>query len=205
MKKIGIDLDNTVADYIKGMAPELKNLYGLEPDFSKNAYSIEEVFGIDSTTRPPGMRQKLYIERRAFRKLPKLENDNHLLTQQLRDAVDLLKIYFVTARSPHPVIIEDTRMWVEENTATYDDIFHVDSKATFCKMAGIQVMIEDEVRQILPLVQKGVHVVVMDQPWNRNIPADPHGLEDHKGRIIRASNWAEAFEAARSFLSPEEY
>lgn len=201
MKKIGIDLDNTVADFIAGVTPLMKEHYGLEPVLDRPAYSIEEVFGITPETRPANMRQLLYVERNLFAKLPKLEEDNHRLTTQLRNHLDPVKIYFVTARDPHPTILRDTREWLEKNTGTYDDVFHVGKKADFCKYAGISVMIEDEIRQIIPLIEAGVDVIVMDQPWNRHLPADPHGIEDPKGRIQRVSDWREALIAAKEFLS----
>lgn len=200
MKKIAIDLDNTVADYLKGAAPLIKEMYGLEPDFSRKAYRLEEVFGLTSETRPPDMRQRLYVEKRLFRNLPPLEEDNRLLTQYLREEITPLRIYFLTARDANPTVMEDTRYWLERNTATYDDVFHTDHKAEFCKMAGISVMIEDEIKHTMSLLEVGVDVIVMDNPWNRQIPEDPHGLERQKGRLRRAHNWREAFVAAKELL-----
>lgn len=203
MFKVGIDLDNTVADYLKGMTPLIKEIYGLEPDLSKQAYCIEEVFGITPEQRPRDMRRKLYIEQRAFRNLPPLEEDNFLLTEKLKDLLssDPFKIYFVTARDPHPVIKEDSLDWVKKNTSYFDDVFHTGRKAEFCKAAGISVMIEDEVGQILPLLEEGINVVVIDQPWNQHLPKDPRGLEDNKGRYIRVSSWREAVKATEEFYN----
>jgi uncharacterized HAD superfamily protein len=200
MKKIGIDLDNTVSDFLNGAVPHFKELYGLEPDFSRKAFRLEEVFGITDENRPLDMRKRLYIERRLFRDLPTLEQDSHLFTWGLRSALSPLKIYFLTARDAHPVIKEDTRHWLDSKKFDYDDVFHTDHKAEFCKMSGITVMVEDELRQIVPLMEAGVDVIIMDQPWNRQIPEDPHGLEDRKGRLRRAHNWREAFVAAKELL-----
>lgn len=200
MRRIGIDLDGTVVDYMAGAIPALKAHYGLEPNFNVQAYTIEEVFGLTKETRPPNMRQTLYVEDHLFAKLPQLEVDNNLLTLFLKKALGPdLKIYFVTARDNHPVIMADTRNWLDRNTEIYDDVFHVGNKAEFCKMAGIQVMIEDEVRQIVGLVEAGIDVIVRDQPWNQHLPADPHGLEDDKGRTIRVHNWREMIDAVKEF------
>lgn len=200
MRKIGIDLDGTVADYMAEAVPALKKHYGLEPNFNTRAYTLEEVFGLTTETRPPNMRQTLYIEGGLFAKLPQLEVDNNLLTLFLRRELGPeLKIYFVTARDNHPVILRDTRDWLYQNTETFDDVFHVQNKADFCKMAGIQVMIEDEVRQIVGLQEAGIDVIVRDQPWNQHLPADPHGLEDRKGRLTRVHNWREMLEVAKEY------
>lgn len=194
MKKIAIDLDNTVADYLKGATPLMKEIYGLEPNPSIQAQRLEEVFGITSETRPTDMRKHLYIEKHLFRDLPQLEEENHLLTHYLRDAVEPLKIYFVTARDAHPVIMEDTRYWLARNKFTYDDVFHTDEKANFCRTAGISVMIEDEIKHITSLLEIGIDVVVMDNPWNRQIQ------EEQNGRLRRVQNWREAFVAAKELL-----
>lgn len=193
-KKIAIDLDNTVADYLKGATPLMSKLYGLKPDTSLQANRLEEVFGITSATRPPDMKTKLYLEQRLFRDLPQLEEDNHLLTHSLRATFASLKIYFLTARDAHPLIVEDTRHWLTHNKFTYDDVFHTDQKAEFCKMAGIFVIIEDEIKHAIPLLNNGIDVILMDNPWNRQIQ------EEQNGRLRRVQNWREAFVAAKELL-----
>lgn len=202
MRRIGIDLDGTVADYMAGAVPALKEHYGLEPNFAVKAYTIEEVFGLTTETRPPNMRQTLYIEDNLFAKLPPLEHDNHLLPLHLRRNLGPdIKIYFVTARNNHPVIRSDTLGWLNQNMDTFDDVFHVQDKAEFCKLAGIQVMIEDEVRQIVGLINAGIDVIMRDQPWNQHLPIDPHGLEDRKGHLTRIHNWREMVEVAKEYYN----
>ena len=75
IQRVGIDLDGTVADYLQGAIPLLKKHYGLEPNFTKPVYTIEEVFGLTDQTRPPNMRELLYEELHLFRYLPMLEED----------------------------------------------------------------------------------------------------------------------------------
>lgn len=197
MKRIGIDLDGTVADYLTTVIPHVAELYGLVPNFDVPAYTIEEVFGITKEDRPPDMRQRLHVDRRIFLNLPRLEHDNNQLTSQLKNEVGDLKIYFVTARSPHPVIIQDTRDWVDRNTDVYDDVFHVGSlpKVDFCIPAGITTMIEDEAGNIVTLAEKGINVIVMNQPWNRHLI-----VEELPGKVVRVSDWKQAVSAAKEFL-----
>jgi len=202
LKRIGIDCDGCVADYMAGAIPALKEHYGLEPNYEVKAYTIEEVFGLTRDNRPPNMRQTLYIEDNLFAKLPPLEAGNKELTSQLRTHLGPeVKIYFVTARDNHPVIVEDTRQWLKHHMDHFDDAFHVQNKAEFCKLAGIQVMIEDEVRQITELLHAGIDVIMRDQPWNQHLPVDPHGLEDNKGRLTRVYNWREMVEVAKEYYA----
>ena len=66
IQKVGIDLDNTVADFLATATPLMKEHYGLEPDFNKSVYKIEEIFGIDPKNRPPGMLRDLLEGGRLF-------------------------------------------------------------------------------------------------------------------------------------------
>jgi 5'(3')-deoxyribonucleotidase len=202
LKRIGIDMDGTVADYMAGAVPLLAEHYGLTPDFSIEAYSIEEVFGLTKDTRPLNMRQNLYVDQHLFAKLPILDQGNQQLTSELMSQLGPdLKVYFVTARDNHPVVMEDSREWLKLNTDHFDDAFHVQDKAGFCKLAGIQVMIEDEVRQITELLHAGIDVIMRDQPWNQHLPADPRGLEDNKGRLTRVHSWTEMVEVAKEYYA----
>jgi len=195
---VGIDLDSTVADYLHGAIPLLKEHYGLVPDLSKPAYTIEEVFGLTTETRPEGMRKLLYEELHLFRHLPKLEDDIEQLTVRLKDAG--VKVYIVTARSGSHVIREDTIAWLDSNGFQYEDVFHTDRKADFCKQARIHVMHEDEVGQLMDLRAAGIDSVIRNQPWNADLPLDPHGLERKRGRHTRVNNWREAYDAIKEYL-----
>lgn len=197
-KRVGIDLDGTVANYLHGAVPLLKEHYGLVPNLAKPSYTIEEVFGLTKETRPPGMRQLLYEELHLFRTLPKLEDDIEMLTVKLKQ--DGVKVYFVTARSGSHVIREDTWYWLEHNGFQFDDVFHTDRKADICKQARIRVMYEDEVGQLMDLQKARIDTVIRDQPWNTNLPRDPHYLERKKGRQAHVRNWREAYIAMKEYL-----
>jgi 5'(3')-deoxyribonucleotidase len=199
IKRIGIDLDNTVADYMAGAIPLLKEHYNLEPDFSTPAYKIEEVFGLTKETRPPNMRQHLYEDLHLFRQLPKMEPDIEQLTQTFYHK-PWHKVYFITARTGVPIIVEDTIFWLHKNGFFFDDIFFTDNKDELCQMMRIDVMFEDEVGQLLNLRRAGIDVVVPDQPWNRHLPDDPHHKEQDQGRVTRVSNWREALVAIEEYL-----
>ena len=177
--------------------PLLKEHYNLDPDFSKSVYRIEEVFGINPKARPEGLRELLYEGLNLFRNLPKLEEDIEQLTHKLAARVVDTKIYMITSRTPSRIIVEDTMYWLENHDFKFTDVFFTDDKASICEAAGIHVMIEDELGQVLSLVETNVGVVVRDQPWNSN-GALSH-FED-KGRVKRAYNWQEMYNATEEFL-----
>ena len=197
IQKVGIDLDNTVVDFMAGAIPLIKKHYGLEPDFSKPVNRIEEVFGMTPETRPAGLREFLYEELNLFRNLPKLEEDIEQLTHKLILRNVETKVYMITARTPSPVIVEDTTHWLKSNGFKFTDVFFTDDKASVCKAVGIDVMIEDELGQVLSLVETNISVVIRDQPWNSS------GALDHfesKGQVKRVHNWQEMYNATEEFL-----
>ena len=198
-KRIGIDLDGTVADYMAGAVPLLQEHYGLTPDWSKAANRIEGVFGITKETRPPGMKETLYEGLHLFRNLPKIEPGIEELTHQLK--CKGYKVYIVTARTGSPIIREDTQFWLDQNGFEYDDIFHVEDKAVLCKLMRIHVMLEDEVMQIGDLQRSKINVVVPDRSWNRHLHDDPDAAERKRGRIRRVYNWQEAVSAVDELLT----
>ncbi len=198
-KRVGIDLDGTVADYMAGAIPLLQEHYGLVPDFTKPAYTVEGVFGLTDETRPKGMRKFLYEELHLFRHLPKLDEDTEQLTVRLKQ--DGVKVYFVTARSGSHSVREDSLIWLDNNGFQYDDVFHVDDKADFCKQARIHVMCEDEVGQILGLQKARIDTVIRNQPWNVDLPKDAHHLARQKGRQTRVNNWQEMYNAIKEYLA----
>ncbi len=192
IQRVGIDLDGTVVDYIHGIAPLLKEHYGLEPDFSKPVMRIEEVFGLTCETRPPGLREHLYDELHAFRHLPPLEEDINGLAWGLFDLQQRTEIYIVTARTPSREIVNDTLEWLEEHGFIYTDVFFYEDKSVLCETIGINLMFEDEPQQVKQLIARDIPVVMRNQPWNSSV-------EDHP-LIRRANDWREMLKAAKEFL-----
>lgn len=196
-KKIGIDLDGTVANFILGASQAIKENFGHEPDLSKGFWGMDDIFNLMPGTFHRDIKDVIYKEKRVFRNLPKLEEDNHLLTSALYTDIPGLHVYFVTARPAYVEVIEDTRLWIKENGFLCHGIHHADQKADLCLEQGISVMIEDQVNHITELVDRGVDVIVMDQPWNRDLNTE---LQEQKSRIRRVNNWREAFVAAKELL-----
>jgi len=192
IQRVGVDLDGTLVDYIHGVAPLLKEHYGLEPDYSKPVMRIEEVFGLTRETRPPGLREHLYDELHAFRHLPPFEKDINELSWGLFDLGQRTEIYIVTARHPSKEIVSDTLEWLDERDFIYTDVFFTEDKSLLCEVTGINVMFEDEPQQVRQLVARNIPVVMRNQPWNSSV--DDHPL------IRRADGWREMLDNAKEFL-----
>jgi len=193
IQRVGIDIDGTVADYLKGVAPLLKKTYGLEPNLNVPAYRIEEVFGLTPETRPPDMRKRLYEDAHLFKHLPMLEPDTNLLSWEIQKTLGA-KVYIVTARTHSQIIEKDTIFWLTYNGFIFDDVFFTEDKAQLCRVMGIDIMMEDEIGQLVKLITADIDVVIPNQPWNdAPLPSGP-------GKSARVDNWREAFHAMEEFL-----
>ena len=197
IQRVGIDLDNTVADFLTVATPLIKEHYGLEPDFNRSVYKIEEVFGIDPKKRPPGMLRDLLEGGRLFRNLPPLEEGIGQLTHEIAERDTKTNIYMITARTPTGIIVEDTMYWLHNNGFIFTDVFFTDNKADLCKAARIDVMVEDELGHIFALVKAGISVVVRDQPWNNGGVLE---YFEQAGQVKRARTWREILHATEEFL-----
>lgn len=195
--KVGIDLDNTVADFMSTATPLFKEYYGLEPDFTRPVYAIEEIFGISPHNRPPRMVETLFEGKHLFRELPPLGEGIGQLAHKILDREEKTNVYIITARTPTDIIVEDTMYWLRNNGFVFTDVFFTSSKADLCKAMGMDVMMEDEIGHILALVKAGIRVVVRDQPWNSTRLLDHF---ENKGRVKRAYNWQEMLHATEEFL-----
>jgi len=205
MTVIASDLDGTVCEFLHGAAPLVTKIFGLQPDFN-NLYTppefyttsklMDDVFSLPAGTFKKEMEPFLVNEMRLFKNLPRLEEDNYLLTRMLYNHFTDLKLYFITARDPDPLPVADTYYWVNNNGYEYDEVFHIENKASFCSYMGINLMIEDEPRQIIPLYQNGVNVIIMNQPWNDHIEE----VKNKPVQLRRAYNWQDVFSLCKEIL-----
>lgn len=197
MQRVGLDIDGTLADYMGAAIPLLKEMYGLEPDYNVQAYRIEEVFGLTQETRPPDMRKRLYEDQHLFLKLLPLEGMNKVTHALHKKGV---KVYVMTARTPTPIVVQDTWRWLKRHDFIVDDVFFAGDKASLCNMMDVRVIMEDELGQIVRLRNAGVDVVIPDQPWNRTLPDDSHQHNETIGGVVRVTSWYEALRSIEEFL-----
>lgn len=205
IKRVAIDLDNTVADFMAGAIPLMEEKFGLKVQQTTKINRIEEAFGLkpkhgskwdkfgidaQDYERLLEIRRTLYIDGHLFKHLPMLEPDSWRLSKHLWRSG--YKVYFITARTRHPTIVEDTLCWLHCNNFKFNDVFFVDDKSSLCQDMDIPVIIDDEPGQITFCRSKGIHVIAMAQDWNAELPI-PVLAEGcpRLGEYARVSSWKE--------------
>lgn len=114
------------------------------------------------------------------------------------------KIHIITARKNYDEwfpkemqenVEELTIKWLKDNDIIYNGIyFDKQNKEKFCKEKGIDVMIDDEPRNIENLIRE-TNVIIFDNPYNRN---------KEFSNITRAYSWYDLYGKLNDFGSGKE-
>jgi len=178
MLKIGIDVDNVIADSAKVLISEINKFYNTKLTYSDiRMYDFHTILGISKTEMRPYW-EKIYSERVPMR---------CKLVRGAREGVKGLKkkyeVYLVTSRFRE--YEKDTVEWLRRMKIPYDHIAHVEEKQkhVYAEKKGIKIFIEDDLEQAIYMSEAGIKVFLFDHPWNRNV--------DVKKRFVRVKGWSE--------------
>ena len=186
--KIAIDLDDVIADFTRAFL-EFCNL-----QFNKNLkfedwkrYHFSEVFGgteedeleVVKEFFRSGWTEKFDFIDGAKKAIEELSGENELIiiTSRLEEFREKTKEFLTQHFSDISFKIIHSKNPKEEPGKT---------KADFCKALGVGVIIEDHDKYALECAEKGIKVLMLDKPWNRN-------CKEHEN-IIRVRDWNEILE-----------
>lgn len=176
--RIAIDIDSTMNqayhyDYIHGM--EICKEFNHPFVYKGYKCSVKEQFQ---------MGDKLYNEymRRYF---PWNVRENKLLpicSETIRMYQMYHEIFIMTARDPEydtpvqpykgPQMVKDTYEWLKKNNILVPKeniLFGVKEKGVRCKELGIDVLIDDDPKNILNAIENGINVCMMVYPYNQHL------------------------------------
>ena len=75
-----------------------------------------------------------------------------------------------------------TKQWLREQAIPLQEVVHTSDKPATIAEDGFDVLIEDSVKNAVPVAEQGTPVLLFDQPYNWHL--------SHKN-VIRFSHWAE--------------
>ena len=107
--------------------------------------------------------------------MPGARSALHRLRQQFR-------IVIITARRPQarPQTIE----WLHQHDLPFDELHLTGEKTTVTQ--GLAFAVDDHPDHVQEYVSQGIHVFLMDQPWNQGVPACG---------VTRVMNWEQVLQA----------
>ncbi len=169
--KIGLDIDNVIANTFRELAEYFDRYMGKE-------HTPPEVVEVMR-------RDKIKMLGYWF-----LTWRDQLLTrltplpgarETVRDWHTRHRIVMVTSRMP--VFNRQTKQWLAGQQIPFHELHHAREFHKFKKAGGCDIFVEDNLEESEILAEHCEKVFLMDQPWNRRAPKH--------GNIVRVAGWAE--------------
>jgi uncharacterized HAD superfamily protein len=169
--KIGIDIDNVIANTFADLIPYYNRFMGYEA-------APQEV-----------------VETMRKRKIKMLQYYFRAWRQRVMTKISLIDGAKETIQQWHPkheislitsrlsIFNRQTRSWLDQHSIPYHSLHHAKEKTKHLKADGCQVFIEDNFEECEILADHCERVFLFDYPWNRR-PTE-------KDNIIRVKNWSE--------------
>ncbi len=162
--KIACDIDNVVADFGKTIDKYAK-YYNPEFDMRDvKDYDFRGVF-------PDGVFRKIVQnfqhsgEYRNMSTISGAVEANHRLYEKGH------QVYFLTTRNYYPSIWMDTLFWLDKKGFKFEEMFHNLNlgKLPLIQTLGLEVLVDDDPKEIEEVSDKNIPCVIFDQPWNQEV------------------------------------
>jgi len=168
---IGLDIDNTIAKYTKGLVNSIAEqlnvtdheahqlAYGDPVDYAMSNWpGFPEAFhNFHTTAVENGLYRNLEVIERASEFLWKLSDEGH-------------HIRIITSRfvqhGQNSKVVRDTGIWLDDNKIPYRDIMFTNMKADI----HCDVYVDDSPKNIEILNAAGKEVIIFDASYNLEIP-----------------------------------
>lgn len=192
MIRIGVDIDDVLAEFHKGYLPFVNaKLGGVGYTIEDMVtYSHAETLGV---TYEEAIRLIFdFYATSAFENLEQVEGSHSCLSRLL--ATGHFSFISITSR---PTMLETmTKRWLASNfPKIFQKVFLtnqfstdpntlMETKEGVCAAENVKVMIDDAPHHALKIAQSGVTVLLFDRPWNRDVKHP---------NIFRVHSWQEIY------------
>lgn len=196
--RIGIDIDSTINkahffDIIHGR--EFCKDMNFPADENLNKCKVKEMFGFTDEL------YNKYMERyfpwnckynevevgaaEAIRILRRNGNQINIITA--RDENYFNEHQWYTSK----MMVHDTKEWFARNQIPYDNIFFCPDKLKICKENEIDVMVDDDPKNIVELSTNGIPVIISGQSYNEYLAGEPN--------VWYCRNWVEILDILTNY------
>ncbi len=188
-RKIGIDVDEVLAELMKELNAFYNNSYGANFKFEDyKSYKLEETWGMAKEKADKIISDFFYSEYyKQVRPIPGSQKGVASLSNKN-------ELSIITSRPA--CIKEDTYKWINNHfPKTFSEFHFTDDlpdyrrksrKAIICQNLGIDILIEDCLEKSIECATNGTQIFLFDRPWNQhnNLPK----------KITRIYGWEELME-----------
>ena len=171
--KIGIDIDNVIANTYKDLAGFFHDFMGREIDPA----DIVEFF----------RHEKIKVWHYFFEAWRKKVMTKISLIKGSQETIQAWskehQIHLVTSR--FPLFNRQTKAWLKKHAVPYHGLHHAKETKKHLKAKNCQIFIEDNLDECEILADHCEKVFLFDYPWNQKKPS--------KNNIVRVKDWTEIF------------
>lgn len=167
MRLLAVDVDNTIADYTKGLRAWLRAHGSTMPMPEPDDYDFSRASG---WSLPDGFTA-------AHRGM--VADSGYLLLDPMPYAVAAVRrlrsdgwsLVAVTGREREPMVTEQTRQWCA--LAGIDRVVFAQDKTAACHGLRATAMVGDNPADLIRLYEGGVRVLKLNHGYNRGAPGEP--------------------------------
>ena len=170
---LDVDLDGVCANYSAGLKQYLINTHQLDPHahVETNQYTFTKQDGWPFDNADDYLNTHTNAERHhLYRHLPMIEHANTGLKRLAENGVHIrIVTHRLFVSHMHRLVVSDTAHWLDAHDIPYMSLCFTSLKDTLHATAHI----DDAPHNIKTLINAGEHVVVFNQPYNRDIENVP--------------------------------
>lgn len=182
---LDVDLDGVCANYSAGLKQYLIDTHQLDPHahVETNQYTFTKQDGWPFDKADDYLNAHTNAERHhLYRHLPMIEHANTGLKRLAENGVHIrIVTHRLFVSHMHRLVVSDTAHWLDAHNIPYMSLCFTSLKDTLHATAHI----DDAPHNIKTLINAGEHVVVFDQPYNRDI-------KDDVNKTPRMHDWSDA-------------
>ena len=182
---LDVDLDGVCANYSAGLKQYLIDTHQLNPHahVETNQYTFTKQDGWPFDNADDYLNAHTNAERHhLYRHLPMIEHANTGLKRLAENGVHIrIVTHRLFVSHMHRLVVSDTAHWLDAHDIPYMSLCFTSLKDTLHATAHI----DDAPHNIETLIKQREHVVVFDQPYNRDI-------KDDINKIPRMHDWSDA-------------
>ena len=172
MKTLAIDFDDTLCETTHAFFEFNKEKYNCDAVYDSADLSLYKTLEISEDEE--NRRWNEFFNLTEFSFPPPVKG----LAETLHSIKNDYKLVILTARSK--AWQSQIPIWIDKYMANiFDEIIFTENlgwkdtmKGIVCKNMNIDVLVDDEPKQIESCLKSGVKVFVFDRPWNRNISSE---------------------------------
>jgi len=179
---IAIDVDDVLADFFDQLIRFHNKNY--DTSFIKEDFVTYDVWDIWGGTRQEAIdKMHEFFRSEYFEEIKPIEGS----LRAIKELKKKHKLVVVTSR--FDMVTEKTILWLKKHyhdalTDVHFSHYEKDtSKATACKRLGAEILIDDATKNVMECAGIGMHILLFDCPWNRDIVSGKN--------ITRVHNWDE--------------